>query len=47
VVEEKEIPGQVRDLKDCNCDSPVRAYGMAPRGSDAYGSAPKYVKSGY
>jgi hypothetical protein len=46
VVEEKEIPGQVRDLKDCNCDSPVRAYGMA-QGVNAYGSAPKYVKSKY
>jgi hypothetical protein len=29
VVEEREIPGQVRDLKDCNCEHPVRAYGMA------------------
>jgi hypothetical protein len=46
VVEEREIPGQVRDLKDCNCDSPVRAYGMAT-GANAYGSAPKYVKSRY
>jgi hypothetical protein len=32
VVEEREIPGQVRYLKDCNCDyqKPVQAYGMAP-----------------
>jgi len=44
VVEEKEIPGQVRDLRECNCDkSPIRAYGMA-QNVDAYGSAPKYVK---
>jgi hypothetical protein len=45
VVEEKEIPGQVRDLRDCNCDrGPVRAYGMA-QNVNAYASAPKYVKS--
>jgi len=45
VVEEKEIPGQVRDLKDCNCPaSPVRAYGMAQAGN-TYASAPKYVKN--
>ena len=47
VVEEREIPGQVRDLKDCNCENPVRAYGMAPSANNAYGSAPKYVKSRY
>jgi hypothetical protein len=46
VVEEREIPGVVRDLRECNCDSPVRAYGMA-QGADAYGSAPRYVKSRY
>jgi hypothetical protein len=46
VVEEKEIPGVVRDLRECNCESPVRAYGMA-QGRDAYGSAPRYVKSRY
>jgi hypothetical protein len=46
IVEEREIPGVVRDLKDCNCDHPVRAYGMAT-GANAYGSAPKYVKSRY
>jgi hypothetical protein len=44
VVEEREIPGQIRDLKDCNCDSPIRAYGMAT-GRDAYGQAPRYVKT--
>jgi len=44
VVEEREIPGQVRDLRECNCESPVRAYGMA-QNVNAYASAPKYVKS--
>lgn len=46
VVEEKQIPGEVRHLRDCNCDdirSPIRAYGMA-QGANAYGSAPRYVK---
>lgn len=46
VVEEREIPGENRDLRNCNCESPVRAYGMA-QGANAYGSAPKYVKSQY
>jgi hypothetical protein len=33
VVEERELPGEVRDLRECNCERPsaVRAYGMAPR----------------
>jgi hypothetical protein len=46
VVEERELPGENRDLRDCNCESPVKAYGMA-QGASAYGSAPKYVKSRY
>ena len=46
VVEEREIPGENRNLTNCNCDSPVRAYGMAT-GANAYGSAPKYVNSRY
>jgi hypothetical protein len=46
IVEEREIPGEVRHLRECNCESPVRAYGMA-KGADAYGSAPKYVNSRY
>ena len=46
VVEEREIPGENRDLRECNCDSPVRAYGMAT-GANAYGAAPKYVKARY
>jgi hypothetical protein len=46
VVEEREIPGENRNLTNCNCDSPVRAYGMA-QGANAYGSAPKYVNSRY
>jgi len=44
VVEERELPGENRDLRDCNCESPVRAYGMA-QGANAYGSAPKYVRN--
>src|SRR3954454_3098300 len=44
VVEERELPGENRDLRECNCDSPVRAYGMAT-GANAYGSAPKYVRN--
>ena len=44
VVEEREIPGEHRHLRECNCESPLRAYGMA-KVADAYGSAPKYVKS--
>jgi hypothetical protein len=39
-----EIPGEHRNLRECNCESPLRAYGMA-KVADAYGSAPKYVKS--
>jgi hypothetical protein len=35
VVEEREIPGENRDLRDCNCEGPrrhpVQAYGMAPK----------------
>jgi hypothetical protein len=46
VVEEREIPGENRNLRECNCESPVRAYGMA-QVANAYGSAPKYVKSRY
>jgi hypothetical protein len=47
VVEEKEIPGEVRELRDCNCDRerPLRAYGMASPAD--YGSAPRYVRSRY
>ncbi len=44
VVEEREIPGVVRDLKDCNCPSP--GY-KKPLGVHAYGQAPKYVSSRY
>ena len=44
VVEEREIPGEHRDLRECNCESPLQSYGMAQAGN-AYGSAPKYVKS--
>ena len=44
VVEEREIPGENRNLTNCNCESPVRAYGMA-QGANAYGAAPKYVRN--
>ena len=43
VVEERELPGEVRDLRECNCDRPLQTYGMAQAGN-AYGQAPKYVK---
>jgi hypothetical protein len=49
IVEEREIPGEVRDLRDCNCESrnnaPLRSYGMAS--GSTYGSSPRYVKSRY
>src|ERR1700742_1435009 len=38
VVEERELPGEVRDLRECNCDRPLQTYGMAT-GNDAYGAA--------
>ena len=44
VVEEREIPGEHRNLRECNCESPLRVYSAAT-GGNAYGSAPKYVKS--
>ena len=47
VVEERELPGENRDLRECNCDRPVQVYGMATQGANAYGSAPKYVKNRY
>src|ERR1043165_5731931 len=46
VVEEKEIPGENRDLRECNCDRPVQVYGMA-QGANAYGQAPRYVRNRY
>lgn len=48
IVEEREIPGEVRDLRECNCDTsgPIHAYGMATSGS-SYGSAPRYVNTRY
>ena len=41
VVEEREIPAENRDLRDCNCEGPRRAP------VQAYGMAPKYVSSRY
>jgi hypothetical protein len=37
IVEEREIPGEVRHLRNCNCDyrGPLRAYGMAQPGDVA------------
>jgi len=48
VVEEREIPGEVRHLRDCKCEDkgPVRAYGMAT-GTSSYGSSPRHVNSRY
>ena len=49
VVEEQEVPGEVRHLR-CNCDErrvPIRAYGMAPGPVKSYGTTPKYVSSRY
>ena len=46
VVEEREIPGEMRDLRDATASSPLQAYGMA-QAANAYGPAPKYVKSRY
>jgi len=50
VVEEREIPGENRDLKDCDCPAPGRkglnVYGQA-KPVDAYARAPKYVNSRY
>ena len=47
VVEEREIPGVVRDLRECNCESPTTGtYSGAPA-VQSYGSARKYAKSRY
>jgi hypothetical protein len=43
VVEEREIPGVNRDLRDCDCPTPYKQ----PLGVHAYGQAPKYVSSRY
>jgi hypothetical protein len=43
VVEEREIPGVNRDLRDCECPTP----GRKPLGVHAYGAAPQYVSSRY
>src|SRR4051812_33047905 len=40
IVEEREIPGENRDLRDCNCDRPGK-----PHAVQAYGMAPKYVSN--
>src|ERR1051325_554636 len=48
VVEEREIPGENRDIT-CNCDrggGHLQVYGQA-QSADAYAQAPKYVKSRY
>jgi len=42
VVEEREIPGVVRDIKDCDCPVPPH---VAPL--KAYGQAPKYISQRY
>ena len=53
VVEEREIPGEHRDLRDCNCEhrgfpgKGLPVYGKATKPVDAYARAPKYVNSRY
>jgi hypothetical protein len=52
VVEEREIPGENRDLRDCDCPTPnkgLNVYGQATttKQVDAYARAPKYVNSRY
>jgi hypothetical protein len=42
VVEEREIPGVVRDLRDCDCPEKRRHAPLK-----AYGQAPKYISSRY
>jgi hypothetical protein len=46
VVEERELPGVVRDLRECNCDRerPLQSYGMADS-ANAYASAPRYIRA--
>jgi hypothetical protein len=49
IVEEREIPGTNRDLRDCDCPVPgkgLNVYGQA-KPVDAYARAPKYVNSRY
>ncbi len=41
VVEERELPGVIRDLKDCDC--PVRPGRVGPL--QTYGQAPRYISS--
>jgi hypothetical protein len=38
IVEERELPGEVRYLKGCNCE------GQRPRAIQSYGMAPEYVR---
>ena len=52
VVEEREIPGEHRDLRDCDCPTPgfkkgLPVYGQATQPVDSYARAPKYVNSRY
>src|ERR1044071_656926 len=44
IVEEREIPGEHRNLRECNCESPLGAYGM-PQAANAYASAPQDAKA--
>jgi hypothetical protein len=52
IVEEREIPGENRDLRDCDCPVPgkgLNVYGQATttKSVNAYARAPKYVNSRY
>jgi hypothetical protein len=44
IVEEREIPGEIRTLPDCNCETGRGGY-RSSRAIEAYGMAPKYVSS--
>ena len=53
VVEEREIPGENRDLRDCNCEDKgfpgkgLPVYGKATKSAESYARAPKYVNARY
>jgi hypothetical protein len=47
VVEERELPGEVRHLRNCNCDPPLRVYGERTQAVNAYGAAPKSARARY
>jgi hypothetical protein len=47
IVEERELPGEIRDLRECNCDHgrpPIAVYGMATA-DDLAGVTPRRARS--